>query len=307
MAGGMTRPPASVLEGMPTGIPAGALAAILAAGLAACDGADSAPPTAPPAAPPPAPVPPPAPSPAFSVSFGEKALDVREGESLNVSVRYEVRELATPVELGVTVSGEGAGETDYELSPTAITIPAGEDLAGEAALVVTALEDLLFTEGGETLSLEFTPPSGGMEATLGDPLEITLLDAAVSPCPGVRVAGLPWREQGSLFQGIPNMLATTLTLDLDGAASGTRLELLSPYLDVGAFGSIQQSVSAFGINRWGVRRDAGSIVHEMEVNWSGEGWFKEDEEASLDLAFLGGGCAGEPVASCTSEGCEIIP
>ena len=275
-----------------------ATAAAAAPGLFACGGDDSAGPTAPPAPP----LPPP---PAFTVSFAENELEIREGETLSVTVTYEVRELAAPLQVRLGASHESASEADYELSEESVEIPAGQDLVGETTVTLSALGDLLFTEGAETLPLAFVPPAE--QATLGDPVEITIVEMGASPCPGISVIGLPWREEESSDEDSPRMLATTLSIELGAGTAGTRLEVLGPYFDLGTYGRIAESVSAFGINRWSLHAEAGSIVHELDVNWSGEDWFEEEAEASLDLAFAGGACSGEPVASCTSEGCEIIP
>lgn len=262
----------------------------------ACGGGESAP-VAPP--------PPPPPPPAFGISFAETALEVREGQTLTVRVRYEVRELSGPVQVGLNASHDSASEADYELGVDSVEIPAGQDLAGEASFEVSALADLFFTEGAEVLPLAFAY-SGG-QADLGDPLEISILEAGASPCPGITVIGLPWREEESPDEDLANMLATTLNLEIGTGGAGARLEVLGPYFDLGTYGQIAESVSAFGINRWSVRTGSGAIVHELDVNWSGEAWFEEEAEESLDLAFLGGACSGDPVASCTSAGCEIVP
>lgn len=264
--------------------------------LFACDGGESVPVAPPPPAPPP---------PAFAVSFTESALEAREGETLPVSVRYEVRELPGPVQVRLSASHEFASEADYELAVDSIEIPAGRDLAGEASFDVSVLADFLFTEGVEVLPLAFAH-SGG-PADLGDPVEISIIEAGASPCPGVTVIGPPWREEESPDEDVANMLATTLRLEIGAGGAGARLEILGPYFDLGTYGRIAESVSAFGINRWNVRTGPGAIVHELDVNWPGEDWFEEDAEEGLDLAFRGGACSGDAVASCTSAGCEILP
>lgn len=261
----------------------------------ACDGGESVP-VAPP---------PPPPLPAFGISFTEAELEVREGEALAVNVRYEVRELPGPVQVRLSASHEFASEADYELAVDSIEIPAGRDLAGEATFEVSALADLFFTEGAEVLPLAFAYSAG--QADLGDPVAISILEAGASPCPGVTVVGLPWREEESPDDDVANMLATTLNFEIGADGAGARLEILGPYFDLGVSGRIAESVSAFGINRWSVRTGPRGIVHELDVNWPGEDWFEEEFEESLDLAFRGGGCAGNAVASCTSHGCEILP
>ena len=190
------------------------LAALMAApALFACGGGDSAP-VAPP--------PPPPPPPAFAIWFAETALEVREGETLAVGVRYEVRDLPGPVQVRLSATHDGAAEADYELGVDSVEVPAGQDLAGEANFELSAAADLLFTEGAEVLPLAFAY-SGG-PADLGDPVEISILEAGASPCPGITVVGLPWREEESPDEDFGNMLATTLNLEIGagGAAPGWR-------------------------------------------------------------------------------------
>ena len=262
----------------------------------ACDGGDSAP-TAPPSPPPP-------PAPNLGVSFAEAEFEIREGKTLGVRVLYEAQELAAPVQIGLTASNDNTSTADYELSPGSVEIPAGKNLAGEVAFELSALSDLFFNEGTETLSLALVVSNAS--AILGGPVEVSILEAGARPCSGITVIGLPWREEKSQNEDFPSMLATTLSLEI-GVGSGTRLEILGPYLDLGSNGRIAESISVFGINRWSVRSNSESIIHELDVNWSGEDWFEEESPKSFDLAFLDGGCSGRPIASCTSDGCEIIP
>ena len=222
-----------------------------------------------------------------------------------MSARYEVRDLPGPVQVRLSPSHDSVSEADYELGTDFLEIPAGQDLAGETSFEVSALADLFFTEDTEILPLAFAY-SGG-QADLGDPVEISIVEAGASPCPDVTVIGLPWREEESPNEDVENMLATTLSLEIGADAAGIRLEILGPYFDLGSYGRIAESVSAFGINRWSVRTEAGVVVHELDVNWSGEEWFEEEAEESLDLAFRGGGCAEEAAVSCTSDGCAIVP
>ena len=231
-----------------------ATAAAAAPGLFACGGDDSARPTAPPA---------PAP-PAFAVSFAESDLEVREGETLAVKVLYEVRELTAPVQVRLSAAHDSASEADYELSADSVWVPAGQDLAGDTVIELTALGDFFFTEGAETLPLSFVPPAG--QAVLGDPVEIAIREVGASPCPGVMLIGLPWSEEESADEDVPNMLATTLSIELRPGSAGTRVDLLGPYFDLGASGRIAESVSAFGINRWGLgSRRAPSSTNSTSV------------------------------------------
>ena len=276
------------------------LSAAAAGGLGGCGGGAGSPPTAPP--PPPVPAPPP--PPAASVSFVESGLEAREGESVVIEIRYEVRDLPAPWMLRLEAAPDSASETDYELPADTVEIPAGQGISGTASLALAVVEDAFFNEGREALTLRFVPDAAP-NAEFGEPLPVGITDSGVSPCAGVRVRGLPWREEeGSSFSSLP-MLATTLELELREEGRGTGFELLRPYVNLYADGRVPRSQSTFGIRRWDVRSDGRSVFHELDINWPGEDWF--EEETGLDFRFVGGACSGEPVASCSSEGCELIP
>ena len=57
---------------------------------------------------------PPPPPPQVTVSFFPEAVALFEGESAEIAVRYQVRELSAPWKLGLSVLGDTAGENDFE-------------------------------------------------------------------------------------------------------------------------------------------------------------------------------------------------
>ena len=273
-----------------------AVAAFLVLG---CDGGPSQAPSAP--APPPAPPPPPP----FSASFAEGSPEVREGETIAVGIDYSVRDLASPAMLRITPGVESASAEDFELAVETVEIPAGQDVSGMVSLEITALTDSLFGEGDETLSLSLEPTSAAANATLGEPVAVTILEAGASPCPGVMIRAEPWREEEWRESRDTTMLATTLEIDLIGGALDTRFELIGPYYDLYEGGNTPRSIPTFGINSWRVLPGPDGVGHELAVNWPGESWF--EEETQLQFRFLGPTCSGGPIASCSSEACEILP
>ena len=148
-------------------------------GLIGCGGGAGSPGT--PQAPPP---------PAVTVSFAATSLEVREGDSVEIGVRYQVRSLSSPWQLGISPLPESASVDDFELSMPSIEIPAGQGVSGEAVLELTASSDTVFDEGDETVAIRFVP-GGGVDASLGTNLRVSIRDAAVSPCTGVSILATP--------------------------------------------------------------------------------------------------------------------
>ena len=252
--------------------------------------------------------PPPAPPPPFGAAFAETELEVLEGDTLEIGIRYEVRELPSEAVLRIRAASGEASEDEYRLSSASVSIPAGQGLSGTASLAFEALPDLLFAEGRETVSLEFDAAGAAASATLGDPLRVAILEAGVSPCTGVRLRALPWEEEKPRAAEFPPpMLATTLELDLAGGALDTWLELVGPYYNLFDSGNQPRSITTLGITGWRVGPAGTGLRHELAVNWPGESWFEDEEEARLAFRLLGPTCPEEPVASCSSESCEIVP
>ncbi len=273
-----------------------AVAAFLVLG---CDGGPSQAPSAP--APPPAPPPPPP----FSASFAAGSPEVREGEAIPVGIDYRVRDLASAVMLRISAAVESASAEDFELDVDTVEIPAGQDVSGTVSLEIRALTDSLFSEGDETLNLALERTGAAANATLGEPVAVTIVEAGASPCPGVTVRAEPWREEEWRESRKTTMLASILEIDLIGGALDTRFELIGPYYDLYEGGNTPRSIPTFGINSWRVLPGPDGVGHELTVNWPGESWF--EEETQLQFRFLGPTCSGEPIASCSSEGCDILP
>lgn len=274
------------------------LCAALSLVVAGCDGGESPAPTAL------APLPPPPPPP-FSASFVEDSLEVREGESVQIDIAYTVRDLASPVALQVRAAVESASAEDFELIAEAAEIPAGQGVSGAASVQLTALADTMFNESDETLHLTFASTGAAANATLGEPLAVTIVETGASPCAGVTIRAEPWREEEWRASASTTMLASMLELELTGRALDTRVELIGPYYNLYDGGSTPRAVASFGISAWRVLPGDGSVRHELDINWPGESWF--EEEPNLEFRILGPTCAGEPVASCSSETCEVIP
>ena len=275
-----------------------AFAAALAFAACGGDGGSIAPAPTPVA--PPQPAPPPQPTPALpvTVSFFPEAVALFEGESAEVAVRYQVRELSAPWKLGLSVLGDTTGEDDFELSADTVEIPAGQDLSGELPIVLTARTDAAFAEESERASIRFVPDPD-QSAALGGELQVLIRDSGAFPCPGVRIlAGRPREAQTRA----PRVLESRVTIERSAAAAGTEISLVEPY-DNWGFG---QSVPAVVFRDWRTETGGEALRHDFDLLWPSEERVRPNQP-SLVFAFSGGPCAGEPMAGCSSAGCELIP
>ena len=274
-----------------------AFAAALAFAACGGDGGSIAPAPTPVA--PPQPVPPTQPTPDLpvTVSFSPEAVALFEGESAEVAVRYQVRELSAPWKLGLSVLGDTAGEDDFELSADTVEIPAGQDLSGEVPIVLTARTDSTFSEESERAAIRFVPDPA-QRATLGGELQVSIRESGAVPCPGVRILAERPREVRNRFP----VLESRVTIERSAAAAGTEISLVEPY-DNWGFG---QPVPAVVFLNWRTETAGDALRHDFDFLWPSEKPVIPNQP-SLVFAFSGGPCTGEPLAGCSSDGCELIP
>lgn len=125
-----------------------------------------------------APTPPPPAPLAAVVSFGMESVSVFEGETVEVPIRYETRELDVPIRLRVSPILGTASAADIQLPSSALVIPAGRGTTGEVTFSLVGVHDLDFEEGTETLFLRFVPdPSVNVQ--YGVDLSVTIAEGGV--------------------------------------------------------------------------------------------------------------------------------
>ena len=275
-----------------------AFAAALAFAACGGDGGSIAPAPTPVA--PPQPVPPTQPTPDLpvTVSFFPEAVALFEGESAEVAVRYQVRELSAPWKLELSVLGDTTGEDDFELSADTVEIPAGEDISGELPIVLTARTDAAFAEESERASIRFVPDPD-QSAALGGELQVSIRDSGAFPCPGVRIVAERPQEIENYFTPL---LKHKLMIERAAAAAGTEITLVEPY-DLWWH---DQSVPVAVFVDWRTETRGDALRHDFDFLWPSEERVRPNQP-SLVFAFSGGPCVGEPMAGCSSAGCELIP
>lgn len=133
-------------------------------GLAACGGGAGT--TAPqtPAGPPPI---------AVVVSFGTASVEVFEGDTVEIPIRYESRSLRSPWRLLIAAVPDTAEAADFSIPENFVDIPAGSGTTGEVVFRLIGLPDANFEEGSETLTLRFVPDPA-VNAQIGDELPVVI-------------------------------------------------------------------------------------------------------------------------------------
>lgn len=235
----------------------------------------------------------------------------REGDTIEIGVRWEIRELANPLQLEVSPLEVTVEADDYEFPVNTVTIPAGSATTGAATLSLTAVSDRQIGEGDETLALRLVPPAG-VAAELGRNLEVTISEGGGSPCAEIQVSAIPiaglsagpHRDDGE-------RLGTTLDMYFGADARTVRLDWIGPYLDPASrcrpedddcfrlfvWPWLQLSPTA-----WRVETAADGVRHSLDLEWL--------ETAHTGLRFRSGpdgGCAGAPEIRCHAGGCELVP
>ena len=253
--------------------------------LASCGGGSPAGPQAPP-------------PPDVTVSFERSRLEVPEGETAEIRIRYQVRSLTAPWQLAISPLGVSASADDFAVSATEIEIPAGQGVSGEASLELAAAPDGLFDEGDETVAIRFVP-GGGVNARLGGDIEVVIHDAGVSPCPGASVVATPPEPGGPAMVFVER----SFTFGVSEAGQPVAMEFLGPYTPTigGGGGGLPARNANFAANiaAWEMEADGGTIRHTVRIQIRREAFGDPD----LLLAFRGEGCDPHGVA-CSADRCE---
>ena len=242
------------------------------------------------------------------VSFAEESVGVEEGTTLEVPIRYEVRNLTAPVRLSVSPLLVTLEEDDLLVSGAALEIPAGRGLTGAFGLRLTALADDLFAEADEGGSIRFVPPDPALVSLhLGADLDFVVRDAGVAPCPGVRLRARPPApsEDAPNRIGARNRhLFSAVTVDLDASAQGVSVVLRAPYHLWDEVEGFVQPLAAVRVAEWRRETVGAAVRHEFDLEWPDAAWFAEPD---FEFGFVGGSCSGDSTAVCRAGECELTP
>lgn len=236
---------------------------------------------------------------------GAPPLEVPEGSGAALPIRYEVRNLAAPLDLSLSTLAETAGPEEFRLERSTVAVPAGRGLSGTTSVRLTAEEDARFAEGDETGRIRFLPaPAGTVGVRLGADAAFVIREGGASPCPGISIRALPPVTRapvdGTFDEGL---LSTTLTVTQDASAAEAALFQRSPYLLTPAMAERNwPPVSVLNFAGWRVEPQGGATRHSVDLRWPGEDSLVEP---ALEFGFAGGGCSGAEIASCSASGCEL--
>ena len=242
----------------------------------------------------------------FAAGVPEAApLEVPEGGGADLPIRYEVRNLAAPVEVSLSTLAETAGPEEFRLERNAVSLPAGRGLSGTTSVRLTAEDDARFAEDDETGLVRFVPPPAGtVGVRLGADAGFVIREGGASPCPGISIRARPPTTlapgDGTFDEGL---LSTTLTLTQSASAAEATLFQRSPYLlTPGMAERNWPPVSVLNFAGWRVEPQGGATRHSVDLRWPGE---QSLVEPALEFGFVGGGCSGAEIATCSAAGCEL--
>lgn len=242
----------------------------------------------------------------FAAGASEAApLEVPEGGGADLPIRYEVRNLAAPLDLALSTLAETADPEEFRLERSAVGVPAGRGLSGTTSVRLTASEDARFAEDDETGLVRFLPPPAGtVGVRLGADARFVIREGGASPCPGISIRALPPTTlaagDGTFDEGL---LFTTLTVTQSASAAEATLFQRSPYLlTAGMAERNWPPVSVLNFAGWRVEPQGGASRHSVDLRWPGEHSLVEPE---LEFGFVGGACSGAEIAACTAAGCEL--
>lgn len=239
------------------------------------------------------------------VSFGPDPVAVTEGESTAVPIRYEARNLPSPLRLGLSALAGTAADDDFTLETDSFVVPAGRGVTGTATIPLSAPRDALFSEEDETGSLRLLPPEPRPPGVrLGAATEFVVREGGASPCPGLSIRALPpvvlEPGPGTFDEGL---LSTTLTLTQEPSAADAVLFQRSPYILTETL--VERgwpSVSVLNFADWRIEAAGGATTHSLDLRWPGE---ESLVEPNLEFGFLGNACPGDALATCSATGCEL--
>ena len=247
----------------------------------------------------------PPPEPALNASFVDTAVRLAEGEMVDLVVHYQVRGIAEPAVLELSIVSVNAASDDYELSSTALQIPAGTDVEGNASVALTAIRDRSLAEDDEILEIRLVPATGtDVEVQLGPALEVTIVEAGVSPCTGTVVLGTPPELNETPARVKDTASVVTLAMEFTSGSEGVAFDWLGPY-----DGNLERTGGRAGFQivmvDWTTEGIPGGVQHAMTFAWPTG--FSPDVEAGLRFRADNDACPGEPAVICTATSCELHP
>ena len=240
------------------------------------------------------------PPPAVTVSFEPGSLEITEGDTAEIRVRYQVRTLDAPWQLAVSPLAVTASDDDFELSTASVEIPAGQGVSGEVSLELAATEDGQFDEGDETVAIRFVP-GGGVNARLGGDLQVSIRDAGVAPCAGLNVVATRPEPGGPADVFIQR----SFTFEVTEPRESLAMEFAGPYTEPPArlveLLRINTNL-AVNIESWTLAADGPVLRHTVDIQMRQEAF----EDPDLALVFHGEGCDEVGVA-CSAQDCQANP
>lgn len=255
----------------------------------------------------------PADSSRLTVAFVGNAATVTEGDTVEIPVRYSGGPTTRALPIEIVARNGTTSDADWSLDSESVLIPAAS-ASGTAMVSLRGLEDDLWAEGNETLVLGLVAPPGS-SAQVGSSINVSIADAGVSPCAGVRITAEPpelfnrWEGRGNLnVLESPETATIRMTIQSESGAPSVNLDWIGPYRDY-YLSTWNPSFRARPVSPnnllnailwdWSFESEGSGVRHELRVEWLSE------VELALRFRSDDGACRREPVAVCTGIGCAL--
>lgn len=238
--------------------------------------------------------------------FPGDELEIREGETKDIEIHYQGYDLRLPWDLDLWFLPLTASLTDFRIGGRSVRhledpdapllrarlrIPAGQSGTGAVVVSLTAVSDLSFDEGEESLAIVFAPTpgqaAGDREAGL---MTVTISEEGSRPCDGIVF------EADSPAEFSEGIRTTTVTVRVPEDFSDVVLDWSGPYHS-GWYGDHPYLEAA--VMDWQVESAPAGTQHSFEIAWPGF------QEVGLRPYAAGSPCDTSFV--CDADRCETRP
>ena len=203
--------------------------------------------------------------PTITAVFADQEFRIREGETRDITIRYQVADLRSPWSFVLLLTPGTASEDDYGSPVGRVQIPAGELAAGEVSVPLTAVSDLAFNEKEETFTVALSQLPGTIppRVKLGSELVVTIAEGGTTECRGIVMEGGRPRRESS------EVRSTTVEVRVPMELADVTFDWTGPYLDDEENPERRRRYPLLAMNvaEWKVSSDSKETRHSFEIEW----------------------------------------
>ena len=203
--------------------------------------------------------------PAITAFFADEEFEIREGETQDIAVRYQVADLRSPWSLVLLLTPGTASEDDYRSPVGIVRIPAGQLDSGEVTVPLTAVSDLSFDEDAETFTVALSQLPGIIppRTKLGSELAVTIAEGGTTECRGIVIEADPPRSRSGRVR------STTVEVRVPLELADVTFDWTGPYHDDEENPERRRRYPLLEmiVAEWQVSADSRETRHSFEIEW----------------------------------------